>query len=58
MNEQQDLRQLILENPELPVVIAISDEDGKKYFYAEPYGHIGEMTEHDGKICKCIILEL
>ena len=55
---EQDLKTLILENPELPVVVAVSDEDGKKYFYAEPYGHIGEMTEHDGKICKCIILEL
>ena len=54
MSEQENLRQLILDNPELPVVVVISgDEEGgysPKNVYVNPYGHIGEMAEHDGKI--------
>ena len=76
MSEHEDLRQLILDNPELLVVVIVSgDEEGgysPKNVYVNPYGIIGEITEHDGKIYtdrkhfaehggkiyKCIIVEL
>ena len=53
MNKQEDLRTLILENPELPIAVVISgDEEGgysPKNVYVNPYGHIGEIAEHNGK---------